>query len=992
MFESNFGRISHFSASELTKVEKKKPAPVSKAPSPADIKMAETKASLAAKKLTSDPMMIAAAGAIAGKAIKDGKTQAQAATLAEENTKKYTLKQKTQAAEQEVLLKKLKATRAAEEAAEVTNIAMKAYKGSEIFVSRGGDSYKYITIFGGKWLYTKGDIFRSYDSNNNDYYIDIIKGNINDRDGKTIPLPSGITATSCAIFKGKIYFSSNDGKIYYTKTDYPSVKPDSWIIMNTPTNVKKISINWPGTNALSYLDKSDDIYASSNAWENPNPTWTKIVTGAIDFFMDQTTTIYSIDNNGVLSTQAPPNYSNTIINCPFKAKSIGGNNTGQIGVISTDGKFYLTSDKITWTNSGLGNLDTNVDPSSRITTTQVSINYMKSYSLTNNYTLLSNKLSNPNFGKIPQPSYYNGPPSVLTKLISQGITNFYPFKILSLQDLMYMGKAFRVTRQGSQPLGFEGNVDFYLMAFLPTDAYLPVSDILVPNGTDITTIFCVLVANNSKYSRMIPDNQIKQYLYSGQSRKRYDAYWAYDNLNNIQSFGRNIMWGSSSVVTSPTKRGIDVDYQIGDFITNSDGDPNAGTGISQGLSSHFGTFKGDSSQPVMSTMPSGNKNKARTFAGINGTYLFQPPNISRMIVLDTAPVKNIAAFYKYSLSSPFNTFIGAERSFNESAFFDVIPEYLLAAMCGNGTAYSKLGISGSLEPLIPTNCSSLMNNFMLQDKNMTTYEEVTSQWCASSKALKEGPCDNNLIAFCQMGPKGSYTYDSKFNQYLPKGGIPLTSTPEQLKAMYPNSDNKMCGCFMPQTFYQAKDFYPIAKTGNKGNISIFNKTVSAGAYDIPECTGTCSTSNIKTNNWNKAPGGCRNIQICEQTAVLNNYGNLTNSPIKFEQANNCEQTNQAPPAPGGSSPEAIQKAIDEAVAKALKTPVAPRPVSGTTPPVAPRPVSGTTPPVSTTTPPVSGTTTPPVTPEGTSTIMIVGISFAVLITLIILFLVFRSKT
>jgi hypothetical protein len=154
-----------------------------------------------------------------------------------------------------------------------------------------------------------------------------------------------------------------------------------------------------------------------------------------------------------------------------------------------------------------------------------------------------------------------------------------------------------------------------------------------------------------------------------------------------------------------------------------------------------------------------------------------------------------------------------------------------------------------------------------------------------------------------MGPdKKAYT-KNRTGDYLPPGGIPSSSSPDELAAIYPNSVNNICDCFMPLSYYEALDSYKIGLANDPALLEAFKQSVAQGAYSNPECIGMCSNTNsdVHTQSFYSASGGrnCKPVTICVSQQQVTNYGTMTGSNINFVAKQNCGNSAPAP----GSAPD-----------------------------------------------------------------------------------------
>lgn len=145
----------------------------------------------------------------------------------------------------------------------------------------------------------------------------------------------------------------------------------------------------------------------------------------------------------------------------------------------------------------------------------------------NNYASLTNSLSNPRIKDIN--TLNDGPASYIQRMAKSGITDFTPFKLLTLNDLENIGKAHKVTYTDPNQIGKGFNI--WIMTFDSDDPYLPVGDVFIKADADINQVLCILVKNSSEYSTLVKTSDYKEL---GNSLDRYDRSSGYTYNTGIK--------------------------------------------------------------------------------------------------------------------------------------------------------------------------------------------------------------------------------------------------------------------------------------------------------------------------------------------------------------------------------------------------------------------------------------------------------------------------
>jgi hypothetical protein len=139
--------------------------------------------------------------------------------------------------------------------------------------------------------------------------------------------------------------------------------------------------------------------------------------------------------------------------------------------------------------------------------------------------LFKKPMSNPNFGKemYNDDSLVSSKGSVIYRLYQKGITNFYPYKIVSLADLINSNRAAIVTYQPGDGSFTPANKGFRFsaMMFTPEDPYLPLGDACVRDDYgDYSKIWVALIRNLPEYCIPNKDNDVAT-QFSGWGRNNY---------------------------------------------------------------------------------------------------------------------------------------------------------------------------------------------------------------------------------------------------------------------------------------------------------------------------------------------------------------------------------------------------------------------------------------------------------------------------------------
>lgn len=216
-----------------------------------------------------------------------------------------------------------------------------------------------------------------------------------------------------------------DNKLIFSNGNITTSNPPFNIINETPSTTKVVSTIPIVYNGYSAIATDTSIYVASNVYSNPKPVWTKVYDVAfLDMALSPNGNLYWIGPTGVLTCITV--WSN------LQTGSDVGNGFNHVNCNATGLFIAITTDnKVKW---GLTNVIKGENNNNLLNPVMVITNYIS----LNTYASLLNESSNPNISKINL-SY--GPKSFIQRMAEKGITNFSPFKILSLFDLTMIGRA-----------------------------------------------------------------------------------------------------------------------------------------------------------------------------------------------------------------------------------------------------------------------------------------------------------------------------------------------------------------------------------------------------------------------------------------------------------------------------------------------------------------------------------------------------------------------
>ena len=740
--------------------------------------------------------------------------------------------------------------------------------------------------------------------------------------------PSGVSGFKYASVNGGwVVAVGTDNNLYVSQKEYwKYIGAFDWL--KTPgQGVSKV---WfPAYSYHFYmLDNTGTLFFAPDAWKNNGRVdvrWQSIATGVIDatvtqknndiWYINTKNEIYFLYNTKwtrKMNASQIMGIGNKLPSPPGSGGAIAIYsdiyNNGRLGMIGKDdGTVYVASnnnfwlsggnignDSIRWFKTGITDLNKPVnDPRERQLRTMVSVTQSNSFMNQYSYTSLSNPMSNPYAAN-------QGPSSLVTSVLKVNNNNAYPFKVLSLTDLIMMGRAMPVMRE------IHGDVNMYCLTFTTNDKYLPLGDVLVYGKDDPNNTWCILVANVPQYCKPIPTQDI---LPVASSPDRHAGYWAYDNLGNFYQMGRRVMYGINSGAQGDKRylKGSSTNFVIGDVVVNGNDKTEATT------ASHYGTNisaikqggQSNTSFPVQSNM---NGNIFRIFASLNGNYIMSLPNATQKVLFDFKVIKGYKSWGKVMDTSPFNTRIFVRDGGSVLNYVDFLPEYALAAMCGNGTANNTLSKpNGAIKPVLgDLNCQDLMIGYMSGNNYANILDKPSRDWCYR----QDSNCDDNLFAFCAADTLGNKRAGNTAN-------VPVTISTADLIKTYPNSKNEICSCFMPTDYYKASSYNSLlGQYGGKDGPTIFKQMNPESAFNIPECNDKLCHTNTAVQTYRgktKSSGAsCPSIgPICLNTVNLDLKSSKANLPINITQSNECNKNTpvESLPPPAPAPAPVVQKKV-----------------------------------------------------------------------------------
>jgi len=659
-------------------------------------------------------------------------------------------------------------------------------------------------------------------------------------------------------------------------------------------NDYNISYNSWGT----YLGNDGKIYFDSNMHtgdhKNPKNWWTAFVLdvpGATSYAGQDNGVVWVVKNGTLIFTEN------------FRAKDGGFKNVKDVGPVKVvsagNNRNFIavtTDNKVVWGNYDqakgvqMNNLiDLNVS--------------IPAFISSNSYASLMNSFSNPRIKDIS--TLNDGPASYIQRMAKSGITDFSPFKLLTLNDLVNIGKANKVAYTDPN---FEGKgFNIWIMSFSPGDPYLPVGDCFIPATADINQVLCILVKNTSEYCTLIDAKDYKQLGHSWDRHDRSSGYTYNMGIKATNLPGCQYKVKSATTNTKTKEYKNTGNYLIGDVCgggNQQSGDEDAGGNVYwrsiYGLAGNFILVSGLSIQNVNTTGISSTEatiiaaSRLRPFVAVNPLYLTIRTDMdpkSAQFMNTYKPGNNMKDYWKIFSTSPFNTFaISPGGDINSIPigfqYVDFLPMYMVAAICGDSNAIKSMGFSNKISPAAPINCESWMDTYMKMNNYENMKKSPVSDWC-SQKGAK---CDDSLQTFCTMGPNGT-VYTKKDATGVPSAQLPMGTPSKDILAAYPNSILGMCGCFMPTDYAIGTDYNDLVKEGMspKDAAEFMNLSIGGKTYQIPACyESNCTSNPINRQAWKNAPGGCRSVQICMNKSVIENAGNITGN-INVKMDNSCQQ-------------------------------------------------------------------------------------------------------
>ena len=814
------------------------------------------------------------------------------------------------------------------------------------------DSNNYVILSGGTFIGFK----------NTDSYPIVVSTEILDTD-------SGNYIQSLSMFDGYINLSTSDGGYWFsTKKYWETIGIYHWKQMNSAANIKSLSPIVNNNDQLAIANNYELWYYNYNRNTNPTPPAkgvTKLLESGCKYaVMNESLDIWYIDNNNNLmfiwhewypnnnngnvknSSDAQVKQPNPSIKYPLPPGINGVLSVyymnGKLGIISTDGDVFLAigninyeninNTTISWVRYGLTSIHKSVNnQKDRILNNIVSFTQSQNYIINNTYANLTIPDSNPNYDSYPD--------SIIKSTLKSG-SSIYPFKVLSLYDLVMIGKAQLVMR-GDYQSPPQTYSSIYLLTFYEDDNYLPLGDVIINEKTDISTVFCILIAKSSTYCSIIPNTSVTQVIDStdrgngdGGTRGMLiytpfslqknpvnntflrntaggsSSYCSFDKYGNYFSSTTNsnrILWGvNSGSKTNDRKDSTQTNYVVGDVcvVYNSNSDIKVG-----GTGSYWGDYI-DGSNNYLNFVYSNDSTKnssTRVFASVNGNYLSKLDNTSNS--KNIFDFSKIGTLYKNYVtngtngsmwsSSPFNTCIYQGQGITNNLYIDFIPEYVVAALCGNNTTYNNLNLNSKPNPVI-SDCQQFMINYMSANNFSHINDGTANDWCKSTPVPYPN-CDSTLMTYCAL--------DSNGNTRTKNTASVSLGTPDgQINGIYPKYSQSICNCFMPSDYYKARAYNEyIGAYGQDSGDKLYNMINTAGGFNRPECNNkNCSqTQSVWSNQFRTASQSCPSVQVCFNELNINEKNaNIENSPANITQSNNCTQNSNSSPAssPPGPAP------------------------------------------------------------------------------------------
>ena len=300
---------------------------------------------------------------------------------------------------------------------------------------------------------------------------------------------------------------TSDGKLVFSNGNITTTNPKFDIVHATPSTTKVVSTIPIGYNAYSAIVTDTSIYVAGNFYNNTKPTWTKVFDAPfLDMALSANGNLYWIGPTGVLTCLTDWSNLKTGTDVGNGFNHVNCNSAGIFIATTINGTVVWGKiNKITGENSNnLINLNVSIP----------------AFIASNSYASLINSLSNPRIKDIN--TLNDGPASYIQRMAKSGITDFTPFKLLTLNDLVNIGKASKVTYTDPN---FEGKgFNIWVMTFDSDDPYLPLGDVFIKADADINQVLCILVKNSSEYSTLVKATDYKEIGYSWDRHDRSSGY------------------------------------------------------------------------------------------------------------------------------------------------------------------------------------------------------------------------------------------------------------------------------------------------------------------------------------------------------------------------------------------------------------------------------------------------------------------------------------
>jgi len=656
---------------------------------------------------------------------------------------------------------------------------------------------------------------------------------------------------------------ANDGTLWFVEQNQKGKK------VSTPGDLPLMKIysrHTIGRNGIIVIIARNGNAYWADAYNNANPVWNFIGDNILDI---------AVHDDGrrawVINTANDIGHIPNIRAVEWKpidgkGTQIEYNGNNVLGIVGTDGFIYLAN------VAGNGMIDRWYQKPNygKLTEVYRAPAYTNLSSPESNPGVYTSSLSSPNI-----------PKSVITNLAAANVLDFYPFKFLSLFELVKMDKMTFGTCQVINNASF----NIYQATFSPSDVFLPVGDIMVNGDKNLNSIYVLLIANNPDYCTIISDSS-----------------WKYV-INTSGSTPPNNNW--STVALKTKDRIYNNEYtSMGDCFL-------VGTDLGK-----ITRQTGNGNRPIAAVRSDFVVKKGGINYNIPDVMIY---NTDRVTISATSPFYTFNSAGAeggsrsreeyYSAGNRFGKDLdGASFYWPTYAFFDIAPQYILAAACGNSVSFSALNLPSTYGKELKGNCSSYMNKYISSNKYANVYNNKTvpviKDWCAS----KDANCDVNLFAFCASDK-------NKNTRAGNSARVPLTISESALLDTYPNSKNDICNCFMPEDYYMAKAYNSMFQAyGDKEGGNVFNQMKTSGAFNYPECSNQHCSNNQAIHTYSyktSASQKCPNVQVCSNTLNLDlNGAQFQDAPVNISQNNNCKQINNEP----GLKTPATQSAADKAAA------------------------------------------------------------------------------